>query len=140
MSLFSVDSQGFDASVPQGDTVWANNSGVALFAWRYIPRSADATTTINCYYEETRDETDVIVKKNNNNPEVSNDIQNTLRGRLEAHLDPNDRTIFGFKITRTSKSDPKVYQCLAIYSVPGSPTPNLGKDFSKKLSLEVLGK
>ena len=139
LPLLSVDSQRFDPSVPQGNTVWANNSGVALFVWRYTRRSTDASTTIDCYFETAGGNIDVLEKKNNNNPVVINNNQNTLRERLEAYSDPTDPTIFGFKLKRISKSDPKVYQCLAVYSLTGDQE-ELAKEFSKKLSLDVLGK
>ena len=137
MSLLSSDSQRFDPTVPKDTTVSANMSGPALFKWRYNRLSTDTgLANINCYFEDGG-ETNIIVRKEGQNPVVqTNDIQGTeLRGRVQAYVDPNDPTIFGFKIDKASKSHPKIYRCLANFITPDGAR----SEWSQRLHLQVLG-
>ena len=138
MSLFYLDSQRFQNGIIEGNIVWANNSGPALFIWRYTPISTDIPPYyIKCYYENNDYQIMVIRRKETNNTVVqTNDIQSTsLNGKVEGYVDSFDPTIFGFIITRTSRSDPKIYKCIATFNTYSLPSFEL----SPGLILQVLG-
>lgn len=138
MSLLSSDSQRFDPTVPKDTTVWANDSGPALFKWRYNRLSTDKDlANIECYFEDRDEITNVIKRKEGQNPIVqTNDIQSTtLRDRVKAFVDPTDPSIFGFQIDKASKSHPKTYQCLSTVGTPDGSKP----ERSRRLHLQVLG-
>ena len=139
MSLFFFsDSQRFENELVEGNHIWANNSGPALFKWRYTPKKTDTPpTNIRCYFQQHGNQVGVITRTGTNNPVVqTNEIGNTpLNGKVQGYVDSTDPTIFGFTITRASKSYPKKYQCIAAFNTRSGVTVEL----SPKLSLRVLG-
>ena len=89
-----------------------NNSGPALFKWRYIPQSDDdARVGIGCFVLQNDREINVIWRTDTNNPVVQDsEIQSfSLTGRVQPYLDSNDNTIFGFLINGVRRSDQKEY-------------------------------
>ena len=135
MLFLSSDSERFEDGLIQGNEVWANNSGPALFKWRYTPEATDTplSAKIRCFFEENRF-IDVITRAEGQNPVVQNTVR--LGNRVKGYVDSNDPTIFGFEITAVSKSDPKEYRCTAAFSMQGGT--GLPVD-SKPLSLQVVG-
>ena len=139
MPLLSLDSQRFANQLIQGNQVWANDSESALFKWRYTPQNTDtpSSATIRCYYEEkdgdTTNKIDVIKRGEGQNPVPQNAPR--LGNRVTGYVDSSDPTIFGFIITRVSKSDPKKYECIAAFVKNGK------GDFesSQPLFLQVVG-
>lgn len=137
--FFFSGSQRFEKGLIKGDEVWANNSGPALFRWRYIPLRTDTPPAgILCFYEENNIQHNVISREEGKDPVPLNNIPNTdLRGKVVGYVDPTDPTIFGFRITEVSKSIPMEYGCTASYNTPLSTVPL--SEPSPKLSLQVLG-
>ena len=138
MSLFSLDSQRFEKGFVEGNNVWANNSGPALFKWRFIPGRTDISPgNIRCYCENNGYKTVVIKREGTNNPVVqTNFIRSTpLIGKVQGYVDSADHTVFGFIISRAVKSDPKQYQCTDLFQTHNAQ----GVELSPKLSLQVLG-
>lgn len=117
MPLFSSDGWRFQNGIFEGNQVYANNSGPALFKWRYNPQSEDdPRIDIRCFFMHNDHEINFIRRTDTNNPVVQNsEIQSfSLTGRVQPYLDSNDNTIFGFLINRVRRSDPKEYQCTTI--------------------------
>ena len=138
MSLFSSDCQRFENGIIEGNQVWANNSGLALFKWRYTSQSNDYPGVgFRCFFTQNDGETNVIRRTDNNTPVVQNsEIENSsLNGKVQPYLDSTDATIFGFTISTVSKSDPKEYQCTARF---GSQRGTYSES-SETLSLQVVG-
>lgn len=141
--MLSSDSQRFADQLIKDNKVWANNSGPALFKWRYTPQNGDiAPLNVRCFFENIEDnnrEINVIRRSGTNNPVVqTNDIRNTpLNGKVQEYVNPTDPTIFGFRITRASKSDPKEYQCTASFRIGVDTTDS--ETSQPPLSLQVLG-
>lgn len=112
--------QRFENDLVEGNHIWANNSGPALFKWRYTPKITDIPpNSIRCYFEQNGNQVRVIERTGTNNPVVqTNDIRNTpLNGKVQGFVDSTDPTVFGFLITKASKSDPKEYQLLSTRKV-----------------------
>ena len=110
--LFSSDGRRFENGIFEGKKVYANNSGPALFKWRYIPQSDDdARVGIRCFFLQNDREINVIWRTDTNNPVVQDsEIQSfSLTGRVQPYLDSNDNTIFGFLINGVRRSDQKEY-------------------------------
>ena len=137
MSSLSSNSRRFEIGFLEKNQVLANNTGPALFKWRYTPEISDIqSATIECYFEENGFEKSVIRRIGNDTPVVASDVQNTrLRNKVQGYVDSNDSTIFGFIISTVSKSDPKEYRCLAVFNTHRGPT----LERSPKLLLQVLG-
>ena len=138
MSSFSLDSQRFKNGFTEGGNVWANNSGPALFKWRFVRGRTDISpSNIKCYFENNGYQTVVIKKEGSDNPVVqTNLIQSTpLNGKVQGYVDSTDPTVFGFIISRVMKSDPKKYQCAALFKTYSAQ----GVELSTRLSLQVLG-
>ena len=138
MYLFSSDCQRFENGVIEGNQVWANNSGLALFKWRYTPQSNDFPGVgIKCFFTQNDGEINVIRRTDTDTPVVQNsEIENSsLNGKVQPYLDSTDATTFGFTISTVSKSDPKEYQCTATFDS------QIGKESesSGTLSLQVVG-
>ena len=142
MSLLSLDSQRFANKLIEENQVWANDSGPALFKWRYTPQNTDvpSSATIDCYYEEkdsdtTKNKVHVIEREEGQNPVPQNTPR--LGNRVTGYVDSNDPTIFGFIITRVRKSDPKKYECLAAYNLRSDG--KASAEESQSLFLQVVG-
>ena len=136
--VFFSDLQRFENDLFEGNHIWANSSGPALFKWRYTPEITDIPpNSIRCYFEQNGNQVWVIERTGTNNPVVqTNDIRNTqLNGKVQGFVDSTDPTVFGFLITRASKSDPMEYQCLAVSNTQNG----LDIESSPTLSLRVLG-
>ena len=138
--MLSLDSQRFADQLFDQNQVWANDSGPALFKWRYTPQNTDepSSATIRCYYEQdvgaNVNKINVIIRAEGQNPVPQNTPR--LGNRVNGYVDSNDPTIFGFIITKVSKSDPKKYECTAAFKKQSGMA-----DFepSQPLSLEVVG-
>ena len=137
--FFFSDCQRFEKGLFEENKVWANNSGPALFKWRYTPLRTDTPPAgIICFYEENSVQHDVITRQEGKDPEAADNIPNNdLRGKVKVYVDPTDPTIFGFIITAVSKSVPMEYGCTASYNTPLSAAPK--SEAGPKLSLQVLG-
>ena len=138
MPLLSLDCQRFENGIIEENQVWANNSARALFKWRYTPQSNDDPGVgIRCFFTHNDGDINVIRRTDTNNPVVQNsEIQSfSLNGKVQPYQDSTDPTTFGFTINRVSKSDPKEYQCVAIFQSQN----NLDSEASGTLSLQVLG-
>ena len=138
MSSFSLDSQRFENGFTEGGNVWANKSGPALFKWRFVRGKTDISpSNIKWYFENDGYQTVIIKKEGSGNPAVqTNLIQSTpLSGKVQGYVDSTDPTVFGFIISRATKSDPKEYQCAALFKTYSAQ----GVELSTKLSLQVLG-
>lgn len=138
MPLLSSDCQRFQNGLIEENKVWANNSGPALFKWRYTPQTNDEPGVgIRCFFKHNDDPINVIRRIDTNKPVVqNNEIQSfSLNGKVQPYMDSKDPTIFGFTIDRVSISDPKEYQCVASFeSLNGKDA-----DFSRTLSLQIAG-
>ena len=136
--IFFSDLQRFENDLVEGNHIWANSSGPALFKWRYTPKITDIPpNSIECYFEQNGNQVRVITRTGTNNPVVqTNDIRNTsLNGKVQGFVDSTDPTVFGFLISRASKSDPMVYQCIAALNTKSG----IVAEFSPTLFLQVLG-
>ena len=135
MPLLSSDCQRFRNGLFEGDEVWANNSGPALFKWRYTPRTNDDPDVgIRCFFKHNGGDINVIKRTDTNSPVVQNsEIRSfSLNGKVQPYLDSNDPSIFGFTITSVSTTDPTEYQCIASFN-------RVESESSRALSLQIAG-
>ena len=137
--LIFADFQRFGNGIIEGNLVWENNSGPALFKWRYTPRSTDDSGVAIRYFLTHSDGKINVIRRTDINSSVlqNSEIQGfALNGKVQSYLDSIDPTIFGFIISRVGKIDPTEYQCIASFKSQNV----MDSTISQKLTLQVLGK
>ena len=117
--------------------VWANNTGPAVFKWRYRLSSNEEFVQINCGYMKKGVEKMVqLVQKKKNEP-LQVVSSTGISSQVQVYTEASDSLLVGFRITAVSKSDPQVYICHLIYKDTGS---GGYATLPSSLTLHVFGK